>query len=371
MDRRAFLWSSGAAAIAAGAAPVTPAQAQTVARPAVGKGIKEIRLVTTWPRNFTGLGDGAERIAKRITMLSGGRLNVRLHAAGELVAAFDSFDAVASGKAEMYHGVEYYWDKKHKAFPFFGSVPVGMTAHELEAWVHFGGGQELWDELSAQFGIKAMLAGNTGVQMGGWYKEPIKSLDQIKGLKMRIPGLGGEVIKRLGGETLTTPGGEILAAIKAGKLNAAEWVGPCNDRDAGLHTVLSNYMFPGFHEPGTGISLGINKAFWDNLTPEEQEIVKCSASAENDTMMAQYNALNGEALADLVDNKNVKLGIFPKDVWAQIAKVSQEVVLEIAKVDALSERIVQSWVAFQKRVSEWQQISDISYTAYRALTLKF
>lgn len=369
MNRRKFFLATSAVAVTAASGFVSTA-AQEPKKPALTKGLKEIKLVTTWPRGFAGLSSGAERVAKRITMLSSGRLNVKLFAAGEMVQAFEAFDAVASGQAEMYHGAEYYWDKKHKAFPFFTTVPLGMTAHELEAWMHFGGGQQLWDELSAQFGVKALLAGNTGVQMGGWYAEPIKSLDQLRSLKMRIPGLGGEVIKRFGGEAVALPGGEIIAAIKNGRINAAEWVGPWNDKEFGLHTVLNNYMFPGFHEPGTGLSLGINKKYWDGLDTEEQEIIKVSAHAENDIMMAEFNARNAAALAELVENHKVKLHIFPKDVWAQIAKIAQEVVLEIGQVDTLSDRLVQSWVAFQKRVSEWQQISDISYTAYRAITLK-
>jgi TRAP-type mannitol/chloroaromatic compound transport system substrate-binding protein len=359
MDRRKFLWVSTAAAAAAGG---------TLAKPALAQSAKDIKLVTTWPRDFPGLGVGADRIAKRITTLSGGRLRVKLFAAGELVPAFDSFDAVASGNAEMYHGAEYYWDKKHKAFPFFCAVPVGMTAHEIEAWIHFGGGQKLWDELSGQFGVKSFLAGNTGVQMGGWFQTPIKTLDQIKDLKMRIPGLGGEVIKRLGGQAINVPGGEILDALKSGRINAAEWVGPYNDQAFGLYKVLKNYMFPGFHEPGTALSLGLNKAFWEGLSPEDQEIIRVSASAENDIMMAEFNARNGQALAELTEDQGVKLHIFPKDVWAGFARVSRDVVQEIGTVDRLSAQLLQSWNDFQKRVSEWQQISDISYTAFRSIT---
>ncbi|MGB0085760.1 MAG: TRAP transporter substrate-binding protein [Rhodomicrobiaceae bacterium] len=328
-------------------------------------------MATSWPRDFPGLGTGADRVAKRITTLSNGRLRVKLFAAGELVPAFGVFDAVASGKVEMYHSAEYYWDKKHQAFPFFCTVPLGMTAHELEAWMDFGGGQELWDELSAPFGVKGFLAGNTGVQMGGWFQQPITSLDHIKALKMRIPGLGGEVIKRLGGETVVVPGGEILAALKSGKINAAEWVGPWDDRAFGFQNILKTYMFPGFHEPGTGLSLGMNKKFWDGLKKEDQEIIRASASAENSVMMAEYNARNGEALAQLTENDGVKLHIFPKDVWGEFAKASRDIVTEIGRVDDLSDRIVQSWVSFQKRVSEWQQISDISYTAFRSITLRF
>ncbi len=361
MDRRRFLATAGTGAVAATAA---------LSKPAIAQGVKEIRLVTAWPRDFPGLGEGAARIAKRITTLSGGRLNVTLHAAGELVSAFDSFDAVSSGNAEMYHAAEYYWESKHKAFVFFASVPLGMTAHEIDAWVHFGGGQELWDELSGQFNIKPFLGGNSGVQMGGWYQEPIKSIEQIKSLKMRIPGLGGEVIRRLGGEAVNLPGGQIMDALRSGEINATEWVGPYNDKAFGLHSVLKNYMFPGFHEPGTAISLGVNKTFWDGLNETDQEIIRVSASAENDMMMAQFNARNGDALAELTTAHGVKLHIFPREVWTAIAKISQEVVQESAKVDSLGERVLASWSDFQRRVSEWQQISDISYTAFRSITTR-
>ena len=252
MDRRKMLVGGGAAI---GAAAATGG----LAAPAVAQGRLELKMVTTWPRDFPGLGTGAQNLANLIGDLSGGRIKVRLFAAGEMVKAFESFDAVSRGDADMYHAADYYWQGRHKAYNFFTSVPMGMTALELDAWIRFGGGQALWDELSGQFGIKPFLAGNTGVQMGGWFRNPIRSLDDMKQLKMRIPGLGGEVIKRLGGEAVTLPGGEIPAALANGKINAAEWVGPYNDKAFGLHRYLKNYMFPGFQEPGTGVCLGINR----------------------------------------------------------------------------------------------------------------
>jgi TRAP-type mannitol/chloroaromatic compound transport system substrate-binding protein len=358
MNRRKFLWASTAAA------------SSVLAAPALAQGTRELKFVTAWPRDNPGLGTSAQRIADRITALSNGRLKVTLYAAGELVGAYESFDAVASGDADIYHGVEYYWQDKHKAFPFFAAVPLGLTAHELEAWVQFGGGQELWDELSGQFGIKPFLAGNTGVQMGGWYQNSIETLEDIKNLKMRIPGLGGEVIKRLGGQTIDVPGDKILDALKSGEINAAEWVGPFTDMAFGFQNVLKNYMFPGFHEPGTARCLGVNSALWESLTPSDQEIIRTVASSENDMMMADFNANNGKALASLIENHGVKLQMYPKEVWSTVAKVSRDVVMEIGFVDDISQRIVDSWTAFQKRVSEWQQVSDISYTALRSLALR-
>ncbi len=359
MDRRKILVGGGAALGAA---------AGGLAAPAIAQGRLELKMVTTWPRDFPGLGTGAQNLANLIGELSGGRIKVRLFAAGEMVKAFESFEAVSRGDAEMYHAADYYWQGRHKAYNFFTSVPMGMTALELDAWIRFGGGQALWDELSGQFGIKPFLAGNTGVQMGGWFRNPIRSLNDMKQLKMRIPGLGGEVIKRLGGEAITIPGGEIPAALANGKINAAEWVGPYNDQAFGLHRYLKNYMFPGFQEPGTGLSLGVNRKFWDGLSKTDQTIIETAATASNNLVLAEYNAKNGDALADLRWNEGVKLHIVPQDVWGQIAKVSRDVVEEVGNSDTLGRRVLESFKQFGERVSEWQRISDISYVAYRAIT---
>jgi TRAP-type mannitol/chloroaromatic compound transport system substrate-binding protein len=363
MDRRSFLKTTAAGSSASAAAAA-------LAAPAIAQDTKVVKMVTTWPKNFPGLGTGAQRVADRITACTDGRIQVNVFAAGELVPALESFDAVSSGAAEMYHGAEYYWQGKHPAFNFFAAVPLGFTAQELESWVHFGGGQELWDELAAQFGVKAMLCGNTGVQMGGWFREPITSLDDMKGLKMRMPGLGGEVLRQIGASSINLAGGEIFPALQAGTIDATEWVGPWNDQAFGFQKILKNYMHPGFHEPGTGLSVGINKAFWDGLSAADQTLIAACCSSENDLMMAEFNARNGQALAELTENQGVKLHIFPKDVWSQVAKVSRDVINEIGLVDDISDRIVQSFISFQKRVSNWQQISDISYTAYRSITLR-
>lgn len=360
MDRRRFVAGAGttAAALASGA----------IAAPAVAQGLRELKMVTTWPRDFPGLGTGAQRLADQITRISGGKLRVKLFAAGEMVPAFEAFDAVARGDAQMYHAADYYWQKRHKAYNFFTSVPMGMTALELDAWIKFGGGQALWDELSAQFGIKPLLAGNTGVQMGGWFQKPITSLNDMAGLKMRIPGLGGEVVRRMGGQAIVMPGGEIPDALASGKINAAEWVGPYNDKAFGLHNYLKYYMFPGFQEPGTGICLGLNRGFWQSLGDTDRAIIEAAATAENNNMLAEYNANNGDALADLQNKEGVKLHIMPQDVWTEIAKVSREVIDEVGNTDKLSQKVLRSFKDFGARVSEWQRVSDISYVAYRSIT---
>ncbi|MFK7943331.1 MAG: TRAP transporter substrate-binding protein [Paracoccaceae bacterium] len=321
--------------------------------------------MTTWPRNFPGLGTGAQRIADRITQTSGGRLDVKLFAAGELVKAFDSFDAVSSGEVHMYHAADYYWQNRHKGFNFFTSVPLGLTAKELNSWILFGGGQGLWDQLSGQFGIKPLLAGNTGVQMGGWFKAPITSLDDLKSLKMRIPGLGGATLQALGAETVTTPGGEIFAKLQSGEINATEWVNPYNDRAFGIQKLLKTYMYPGFHEPGTGVALGINRKWWDGLTENDRLLITACAETENDLMVAEYNANNGRDLRALTA-EGVSLAKFPDDVWAAIAKTGDAVVADAAKGDLLVARIYASYSRFRKSVAGWSEISEQAFLRARA-----
>lgn len=338
----------------------------TLSTPALSQNRQQVRMVTTWPRDFPGLGTGAQRIADRITLTSGGRLDVKLFASGELVKAFDSFDAVASGDAEMYHAADYYWQGKHKGFNFFTSVPLGLTSKEMNSWVYFGGGQKLWDELSGQFGLKALLAGNTGVQMGGWYQSAITSLDDIKALKMRIPGLGGATIEALGGQAITTPGGEIFAKLQAGEINATEWINPYNDLAFGFQKLLKIYMYPGFHEPGTAVALGMNRGWWDGLSESDQQLIEACASTENDMMIAEYNANNGLSMRQLINAHGVSLVPYPTDVWAQIARVGDQVVADVAKSDVLSARIYSSYRRFRKSVAGWSELSDQAFLRARA-----
>ena len=355
MDRRSFIKAAGVGAAASSlAAPAVLAQDKQV-----------VRMVTTWPRNFPGLGTGAQRVADRITATSGGRIEVKLFAAGELVPAFESFDAVATGAAEMYHGAEYYWQGKHKGYNFFTAVPMGFTAWELNAWVHFGGGQELWDEMGRNFGVKGLLAGNTGVQFGGWFRNPIMSLDDMKGLKMRMPGLGGEVLRTVGASAVALPGGEIFPALQAGTIDATEWVGPYNDMAFGFQNILKNYMYPGFHEPGSGLAVGINQSWWDKLDAADQALIEACCTAENDIMMAEYNARNGESLDKLINEHGVNLIKFPDDVFGALAKASEEVVASVGDGDEIGKKIFESYFAFRKSVAPITRISEEAYTAAR------
>jgi TRAP-type mannitol/chloroaromatic compound transport system substrate-binding protein len=359
LDRRSFLGAAAAAPVAGAlAAPAVLAQDKQV-----------VRMVTTWPRNFPGLGTGAQRVADRITATSGGRIEVKLFAAGELVPAFESFDAVATGAAEMYHGADYYWQGKHKGYNFFTAVPLGFTAQELQAWIHFGGGRALWDELGANFGVKGFLAGNTGVQMGGWFRNPITSLDDMKGLKMRMPGLGGEVLRQLGATAVALPGGEIFPALQAGTIDATEWVGPYNDLAFGFQNILKNYVYPGFHEPGSGLSVGVNMAWFDGLSDADKALIEACCTAENDVMASEYNARNGDSLNRLITEHGVQLVKMPDEVFAEIARISDEVVASVGSEDDLGKRIYESYAAFRKSVAPWTRLSEEAYTIARKAAL--
>ena len=286
MKRREFM--KGAAVAGAGAAVA----ASTLPKPAIAQGKKELKMVTTWPKNFPGLGTGAERLARNITAMSGGSLTVKVFAAGELVPPFESFDAVSSGTADMYHAADYYWQGKSKAFNFYAAVPFGLTATEQAAWIHHGGGQQLWDELSKGFGIKPFMAGNTGVQMGGWFNKEVNSLEDYKGLKIRMPGLGGEVLRRIGAAAVSLPGGEIFPALQSGAIDATEWVGPWNDLAFGFYKVTKFYYYPGFHEPGTTLSSGVNLKTWEGLSADHKAIITTAMAAENDLSLSEFNARN-------------------------------------------------------------------------------
>lgn len=341
------------------------AASSTLAAPALAAGTKEIVMVTTWPRDFPGLGTGAQRFAQRLEVMSGGAFKVKYFAAGERVKAFDSFDEVASGNAQIYHAADYYWKGKHPGWAYFTSVPFGLTYTEINAWIRFGGGQELWDELAADFGLKCVMCGNTGVQMGGWFRKEMNSPDDFKGLKMRIPGLGGDVLAKLGSSPVSLPGSQIYENLVSGAIDATEWVGPWNDSFMKFYEAAKYYYYPGMHEPGSMLSCGMNKKWWDGLNKSEQLIVEAAAAMENDVMMAEYNAKNGAALATLISDQGVKLRKFNDDIYDAFAKAADEVYEGVVEHSALAKRIHESFVKTRASVGAWAKISDQAYVEQR------
>ena len=365
-SRRSFLQS--APLVAAGGLAAC-GQAEQQAAPTVQSQQRfKWKMVTTWPKDFPALGTGANNLAHSIEALSDGRLHVKVYGAGELVPASGVFDAVSGGTAEMGHGAAYYWKGKHEATQFFSAVPFGLNATEINGWLRYGGGQALWDELYAPFNLRAFPVGNTGVQMGGWFNREINTLADFSGLVMRMPGLGGEVMRRLEVTVKALPGGEIFQALKTGAIDATEWVGPYNDLAFGLHQAAQYYYWPGWHEPGTALECMVNKQALESLPADLQAVVKYACQAANDDMFSEFTARNSQALKTLVDEHGVQLRRFSDELLAQIGKVSAEVVAEIAGQDPFSSRVYSSFDAFRKNSIAYTRISEEAYTQARALT---
>ena len=333
----------------------------TPAAPAIAKERIEIVMVSTWPRDFPGLGTGAQRFAQSVTDASDGRMQVTYYAAGERVGAFDSFDEVASGNAQMYHAADYYWKGKHPSWAYFTAVPFGLTYTEIDAWMKWMGGQELHDELAADFGLKCLPCGNTGVQWGGWFNKEINSADDLKGLKMRIPGLGGDVMAKLGASPVSLPGGQIYENLVSGAIDATEWVGPWNDEAMKFYEATRYYYYPGMHEPGAQLSIGLNASFWHGLQESDQLLFKHLAASENANMMAEYNAKNGAALVRLQQEQGVEVREFNDDVYEAFGRGAAEVFAEVAGHSALAQRVHDSFLNARKTVGDYLLLNDVAY----------
>ncbi len=319
------------------------------------------KLVTTWPPNFPIFQEGVQRFANDLKTMSDGRLNIQVFAGGELVPALETFSAVSQGTVQMGHGAGYYWAGKIPAAQFFTAVPFGLNAMGMIAWMHAGGGLELYREIYKPHNLVPFPVGNTGVQMGGWFKKKITSLNDLKGLKMRIPGLGGKVMAKAGVNPVLYPAGEIAPALERGTLDAAEWVGPFHDVRLGLQRAAQNYYYPGWHEPGPMLELIINSAAWDSLPPDLQRMVSTTASATSLWMLAEFETKNQQALGTLRSDKKVTIQAFPPDVLRGLRLYTQEVLDEEAAKDATFKKVYQAYRAFQKEHDAWSIISEEAY----------
>lgn len=319
------------------------------------------KLVTSWPKNFPGLGAAPERFATMVNDMSAGRLQIKVYGAGELVPALQVFDAVSQGTAEMGHSGAYYWKGKTPAAQFFTSVPFGLTAQEMNGWIQYGGGQPLWEEVYAPFNVLPLPGGNTGVQMGGWFNKEINSVSDLEGLKMRIPGLGGEVLARAGGTPVTLPGGEIFTSLQTGAIDATEWVGPYNDLAFGLYKVAKHYYYPGWHEPGSMMEFLINKAAFEKLPKDLQAIVRVATKAINDDMLAEYTTRNQAALIELKEKHGVDVRAFPDDVLSKLQVLSEQVVAEVSAADPLAQKVYNSYIHYRDQVKAYHAVSEQAY----------
>ena len=357
LGRRKFLKQAavGASGVAASA----------LAAPAIAKGMQELVMVTPWPRDFPGIGVGAQNFAKELTLMTDGRFKVKYFASGERVKAFDTFDEVASGNAHFYHASEFYWKGKHPGFAYFASVPFGMVSVESAAWIRWMGGQQLWDKLSGDFGVKCFIGGNSGVQMGGWYKREINSPDDYKGLKIRMPGLGGDVLAKLGASPVSLPTSQIYENLVSGTIDGTEYIGPWNDNFLKFYEAAKYYYYPGMHEPGTITALGINKKWWDSLPKSDQLLVEAACMKLHQDQYSEYNAKNGEWLDKLVKEQGVQLKQFPDEVAQAFGEAAEEVFEEIRGHSPLAKEIDDSFRHAMKTIGTWLSVADQAYSVQR------
>ena len=318
------------------------------------------KLVTTWPKNLPGLGAAPENFARYVNEMSAGRLTIRVYGAGEIVPAFEVFDAVSQGVAEMGHGAAYYWKGKIPAAVFYTAVPFGMTAQEMNGWLHYGDGLALWRELYAPFGVTPFAGGSTGVQMAGWFNRELRSAADLKGLKMRIPGLAGEVFDAAGGTAVRIAGGEIYTSMQTGVIDAVEWVGPYNDRTLGLNEVAEYYYYPGWHEPGAMLEFTVNTQAFEALPEDLQAIVEYAARAANQNMLDEFTARNNESLRTLLAGGS-KLRVLPDDVLQLLYDKSILVLESLIESDPMAQKIADSYEAFARDVRAYHEISERAF----------
>jgi TRAP-type mannitol/chloroaromatic compound transport system substrate-binding protein len=321
----------------------------------------EWKLVTTWPKGLPGLGAAPENFARRVNEASGGRLRIKVFGAGEIVPAFEVFDAVSRGVAEAGHGASYYWKGKIPAAVFYTAVPFGMTAQEANGWLHYGGGLELWRELYAPFGVVPFAGGSTGVQMAGWFNIRLTSREDLDGLKMRIPGLAGEVFDAAGGSAVRIAGGEVYTSMQTGVIDAVEWVGPYNDRTLGLMEVGDYYYYPGWHEPGAMLETIVNGEALAALPDDLQAIVRVAARATNTDMLDDFTANNSESLQILLNEFETEVLPLPDDVMDALYENSQVAIRALVEADPMAEKIAASYFDFADKVRAYHEISERAY----------
>jgi TRAP-type mannitol/chloroaromatic compound transport system substrate-binding protein len=319
------------------------------------------KMVTTWPPNFPIFQEGVMQLAQDLETMSDGRLKIQVYAGGELIPALQTFDAVSQGTVQMGHGAAYYWAGKVPAAQFMSTVPFGMTAKGMNAWLYGGGGLELWREIYKPFNVIPFPAGNSGVQMGGWFKKEINTVDDLKGLKMRIPGLGGKVLAKAGGTPILLAGGEVYTALERGAIDATEWVGPYHDQRLGLYQAAQFYYYPGWHEPGTTLELIINRQAWESLPADLQRIVEITARSTNQWMFSQFEALNIKALKELTEQHQVKVLPFPPEVLKELKRLTAETLAEEAQQDETFNKVYQAYQRFQANYATWNAIADDAY----------
>lgn len=362
MKRREFIQktvSTTAVAATAGAA--------TLSAPAISQDRKKWRMVTTWPKNLPGLGTGAQYFADQITKCSNGRLTVQLHASGEIVPAFESIDAVGSGTVEMGHGAPYYWKGKAPASQFVSNFPFGLTAQEYNGWYHYGGGADLCDEVYEDLGCKFLVCGNTGVQHPGWSSKEVNTLDDFKGLKIRMPGIGAEVMQRLGATVVNLPGSEVGPALASGAVDWVEWNNPYGEASMGFWRHAKYYYTPGWHECGTVLETFINKDAWESLDDDLKAIVRNCAFATTSVMLSEFQARSGPVLQQFVNDHGVEIRRLSDEQLAAIGQTCGEVIAELVEADPMTRKVFESMNRYRTEQIAYSGTTEQDFFRARSL----
>lgn len=325
------------------------------------------KLVTTWPPKFPILGEGCELFARWVEEASEGQLRIRVFGAGELVPAFEVFEAVSTGTAQMGSGASYYWAGKRPSLQFFASVPFGMNAQQMNAWLEEGGGMKLWKEVYADFNLIPFNAGNTGVQMGGWFNRKIESPEDWRGLKMRMPGLGAKVLEKVGAAAVLLAGGEIYTGLERGVIDATEWIGPYHDYHMGFHKIAKYYYYPGWHEPGTTLELTVNRQHYEKLPPHLQTILQLAAQKLALWTLNAFEARNAQYLQRIRSETSVEILPFPPQVLQTLRDKTREVLQELVDSDAESRKIYDHYRKFRKLAHAWAQRTEAPYHQYLSM----
>jgi TRAP-type mannitol/chloroaromatic compound transport system substrate-binding protein len=357
MKRRNVLAGAG---LAAGASLGFPA-------PAIAQGTRHLTMVTDWPEG-PGMLPIAQRLGQTISDASGGRIEIEVYPSGAMVRPFETFDAVQSGLADMFHSHISYFEKKSPAFHFYSGVPFGFTANELFAWVRFGGGQELWDALCGQFDVKPLLCCSHGTQMGGWFLNEITSIEDFRGLRYRMAGLGAEVFRQLGAAVVLLPAADIVLSLQSGAIDACEWGGPWLDTTMGLHKAAGHYYYPGWHEPGAAVTLGINTRVFEGLDEGDRRLIEVACASEYAVSLAEFNTNNARALDQLRAEGTVQLRKFDDATLATFAEISKDVVAEAGSGDDHSRAVYRSYLEYRASIREWSNIAEGAYLATRTLS---
>ncbi len=355
MDRRKFI---GRGALAASGAAAVLHAPYVIAQPKV-----KWRMVTTWTPALNVMQGAAENLAQRALKMSGGRFTIEVFPAGQLMPPLACFDEAAKGTVEAFMGASYYWAAKEPALQWFCAVPFGMNPEGMASWLYHGGGLELWEQSYAGFGLVPRPGPSTGPQMAGWFRRKIDTVADLKGLKMRIPGLGGKVISKAGATVVLTPGGQIYGALERGVIDASEWVGPHDDMKLGLQNTAPYYYYPGWHEPGTTLEFTFNKKAYDALPGEFRQILDDAAAAVSVRGLSEYETANAIALTRLRNEYKGKVEILqlPTPVLQDLRKLAAEVVKEESEKTPQAKRVYESFTKFQTQLGGWRRVSEGAY----------